>query len=314
MTLNTLSAITARTGYYQLSTDGLGGSTYSQALGGVVSVERFSNRGGGASIRRAVLTFDISELSDGLIIDSVNLSYDIGLSTPPSDPSVRFSTIVDPTDNEFAITAKWLLHPTASVYNNDGDILTGGSNSISLGGDAVSDLTTAYEAKGLFSLVFYYTDTSNLISSDLTNIKLLITTSLSFTPRSPASSDVVVSQDDSIATVSRSQNTIFTNPSVDGDIVESGTHTKTHYQIFEKHVSITEAPMINLISNSSVRQNGNLKSLSKDKMEIILKSGTYYKMRKRFFGRINGSNRWSSWTPVVTFRTRDKDYKYTKTV
>src|SRR5690554_3842159 len=115
MTLNTLSAITARTGYYQLSIGGFG-NTYSQALGGIVSVERVSNRGV-VSIRRAVLTFDTSELSDGLIIDSVNLSYDVGISTPPSDPSVRFSTIVDPTDNDFAITEKWLLHPTASVYN-----------------------------------------------------------------------------------------------------------------------------------------------------------------------------------------------------
>jgi len=67
-------------------------------------------------------------------------------------------------------------------------------------------------------------------------------------------------------------------------------------------------PLMSIKSSDSIRTNGNLVKLTKNNIRVILKHNTTYKYRIRL--RINGE--WQAWTETATFRTRDKDYKYTR--
>lgn len=84
----------------------------------------------------------------------------------------------------------------------------------------------------------------------------------------------------------------------------SGNPTETIYQIVEASET-WKRPAINLRSSENILTNGNLVSITAKILRIILKFNTAYKLRYRT--RTNGS--WSSWTEV-SFRTRNKDYKY----
>ncbi len=84
------------------------------------------------------------------------------------------------------------------------------------------------------------------------------------------------------------------------------THLETQYQIFEEQMPTNGAPLMTLSSSSSIATNGNLVTLNKDQMEIILKDNFPYKVRMRYRD-IDG---WTPWGEAASFRTRSKDYKH----
>lgn len=83
-------------------------------------------------------------------------------------------------------------------------------------------------------------------------------------------------------------------------------HLETQYQIFEEQMPVTGPPLMTLSSSSPISTNGNLVTLNKDQMEIILKDNFPYKVRMRYRD-IDG---WTPWGAAASFRTRSKDYKY----
>lgn len=86
----------------------------------------------------------------------------------------------------------------------------------------------------------------------------------------------------------------------------SGNVLETHYQIVEAHET-WKKPAINLRSSNKtlINTNGNITKFTKNKLRIILKFNTPYKIRIR----TRTSSGWSSWTSS-NFRTRSKDYKH----
>lgn len=89
-------------------------------------------------------------------------------------------------------------------------------------------------------------------------------------------------------------------------IILPGNPTISHFQISEAHQS-WDKPLINVNSNTNLLTNGNLVSLSSKQLQIILRFNTDYKLR--FRTKTNGT--WSDWTET-SFRTRDKDYKFSR--
>jgi len=87
-----------------------------------------------------------------------------------------------------------------------------------------------------------------------------------------------------------------------------GDQSAIIYQIVEEWEVFGKKNGIYLNSENtgSLRRNGNLKSISKHKLEIILRSNTAYKIKYR----LKESGNWGSWSTVTHFRTRDKDYKH----
>lgn len=98
---------------------------------------------------------------------------------------------------------------------------------------------------------------------------------------------------------------IVLEPNVD----VSGTHLETHYQIFEKQSPLT-TPLISIKSGQNIRTNGNVSVLTKDELKIVLTFNKQYKIRIR----TRNESGWGAWSEVVEFKTRDKDYKYTRPV
>jgi len=83
--------------------------------------------------------------------------------------------------------------------------------------------------------------------------------------------------------------------------------TDTQYQIAEQYQTF-DNPLINVTysSRQSLLTNGNLKSLDRIELSVILDHGKYFKFRFR----TKTSGTWSSWSTPQKFRVRDKDYKY----
>lgn len=91
-------------------------------------------------------------------------------------------------------------------------------------------------------------------------------------------------------------------------IANINEHDNTQLQIIENYEANFNNPLISIKSSDGIQTNGNLVKLTKNNIRIILKHNTTYKYRIRL--RINGE--WQPWTETASFRTRDKDYKYTR--
>jgi len=156
-----------------------------------------------------------------------------------------------------------------------------------LGAVSLASFTSSAEAQ-LFSpqLVFTWTVplVSSLVSPKTKNIK-------------------VIQSNVSTLSINKVQHTSFKSQNVSSTL--SGKHKETQYQIFENHIPASGSPLINLKSSSNIRKNGNILKLTKNELKMYLKGNTYYKIRMRF----RDSSGWTNWTPLNSFKTRDKDYK-----
>jgi len=134
--------------------------------------------------------------------------------------------------------------------------------------------------------------------------QLVFTWTVPLSLTAPSKSNIrVVQSSSSILSGSKVQHTSFKSQNVSSTL--SGKHKETQYQIFENHIPASGSPLINLKSSSNIRKNGNILKLTKNELKMYLKGNTYYKIRMRF----RDSSGWTNWTPLNSFKTRDKDYK-----
>ena len=254
------------------------------------------------SIDQLDLNYNVSTIGDGSVITTATLkkiTLDIG--------SAAAQPLYEDIDSssDYAVTAGAATPPAD---------LTSGAHTITLNSTALSDFATKQSTDALFG-IGYESDVSNpgignndtYVITD--NAATLTVTYTVDTTVAPSRSNITVTQSSSgasngsfVSSTTHVQYTEINTASVASTLF-AGDHTETQYQIFENHQPISQ-PLITLSSKSNIRNNGNVTLLTKDKLRIKLTNNTTYKIRMRFRG-----NTWTDWTPLNTFKTRDKDYK-----
>ncbi len=256
------------------------------------------------SIDQLDFNYNVSVIGDGSVITTTTLkkiTVDIG-----STAAQPLYEDID-SSSDYAVTAGAATPPTD---------LTLGAHTITLNSTALSDFATKQSTDALFG-IGYESDVSNpgignndtyVITDNTSTLTVTYTVDTTVTP---SSRNITVTQSSSgafngsfVSSTTHVQYTEIKATNV-ASTLTSGSHTETQYQIFENHKPISQ-PLLTLRSSSNIRKNGNVTRLNKNRLRIELPNNTTYKVRMKFRSSSSG---WTDWTPLSTFKTRDKDYK-----
>lgn len=292
-------------GYISQTTPSTGPVTYSlTANPNKFRAISITVRGGDFTEIRSGVSFDISSIPANVTsIDNLTFHYRptgtqskfVGLQKATVNP---VATGIDATDGAawFADTddpATWYENPLEVIYDT-----TTPNMRIELNADAKADLLSARQSgQDWWSMGYRFVSNLSEVSHDADTITLSAEWTATATATNPVFS---IQQTDGSTTTEKVKKDYIT-------IRVEDHHTAIIYQITEQSQTF-DRPLFTLNSQNAAqfRTNGNLKRLTRDKLQIILRNNTRYKLRYKRL--VNGV--WTGWSSPQTFRTRDKDYKF----
>jgi len=262
-----------------------------------------SVRGGDTVEIRSGVSFDISSIPANVTsIDNLTFHYRpiglhsqlVGLQKTTVDP---VATGVDATDGAawFADTddpATWYENPLEVIYD-----ATTPNRRIELNADARADLlATRQSGQDWWSMGYRFVSTLSTNSHTVNTITL----SAEWTaPAATATATVIrkaaITQTDK-PTYQQAEKVKYTTLTIPNE-----GQTAATFQLAETS-STFKTPLFTLNSENKnlLRTNGNLKKLSKKKLQMFLKFSKDFQMRYKV--KING--KWSGWSKAQTFTTR----------